>query len=331
MNNFKGYPITKYTDEGKPLRYFTGKPCKKGHIADRYCAKGNTCLECSKEHSAKKRKAKKLPKEPKTVMFVTKWNPDGTPLRYTFWKKCINGHIAERRYSDNLCIQCELARCYKFRKTEKGVAMRVRGQAKATARNQKYLQTPKGKAYRRKANQLESTKKAIRTWQKTPKGIMSARIQAHNRRMQKLNQGYVPFTPEDVQSRFALFGNECAFCSSSDRLTMDHFIPLKHKGHHSISNIVPACFSCNVRKNAIMPHRWYKNQDFFSQEKWEFLIKNTEILDGVGYQGSFLGEYYDFNPPVPTDHGLDDCSYDIYEYEQSLHDYDENGDYYWDD
>lgn len=32
-------------------KYFTGKPCKKGHIAERY-TKSSTCVECLKESSA---------------------------------------------------------------------------------------------------------------------------------------------------------------------------------------------------------------------------------------------------------------------------------------
>ena len=33
------------------IKYYTGKPCKKGHIAERY-TKSGTCLECLKESSA---------------------------------------------------------------------------------------------------------------------------------------------------------------------------------------------------------------------------------------------------------------------------------------
>lgn len=35
--------------------YFTGKPCKRGHIAPRYVST-TTCLECNKEYQAEQRK-----------------------------------------------------------------------------------------------------------------------------------------------------------------------------------------------------------------------------------------------------------------------------------
>ena len=48
------------------------------------------------------------------------------------------------------------------------------------------------------------------------------------------------------------FDFHCAYCDepfTADRLpTQDHLIPLVRGGHHTDSNIVPACRSCNSRK-----------------------------------------------------------------------------------
>lgn len=322
MSNFRNYPITKFSEDGKPLRYFTGKPCCNGHVAERLSSTGS-CIECNKERTQRVVKERREARDPKTAKFVTRWNPDGSPLRYTFFKKCIRGH-EERRYSDNVCIECEKIRVGKYNATEKGRECRVRARPAASRRNRKYLQTPKGKVYQRKQNQLENTKKAIRAWQQTEKGKMSARLQSHNRRMQKLSQGFVPFSTEDLADRFNLFDNRCVYCYSPDRITIDHFIPLKHGGSHRISNIVPSCHSCNVRKNAIMPYRWFKRQDFFNQKRWERILLNTELCDGVGYHGDFLGEFIDVNPDGWTPHSsLDTEGYEMYEYLQSLSDYEE--------
>jgi hypothetical protein len=58
------------------LRYFTGIPCKKGHIAERSVANGN-CLVCSKENMAKMRrsqsKEKKLIELEKNKIRAAKW------------------------------------------------------------------------------------------------------------------------------------------------------------------------------------------------------------------------------------------------------------------
>lgn len=48
----------------------------------------------------------------------------------------------------------------------------------------------------------------------------------------------------------ALYRNRCAYCHRRrKRLTKDHVVPLSRGGHHTMSNIVPACLPCNLRKS----------------------------------------------------------------------------------
>jgi 5-methylcytosine-specific restriction endonuclease McrA len=46
------------------------------------------------------------------------------------------------------------------------------------------------------------------------------------------------------------YGHRCAYCYQKKPLTQDHFIPISKGGHHTASNIVPACRSCNSSKQA---------------------------------------------------------------------------------
>jgi 5-methylcytosine-specific restriction endonuclease McrA len=46
----------------------------------------------------------------------------------------------------------------------------------------------------------------------------------------------------------------CVYCGKkSQRLTMDHIIPLSKGGAHTVSNVVPACASCNAKKGTGTP------------------------------------------------------------------------------
>lgn len=46
----------------------------------------------------------------------------------------------------------------------------------------------------------------------------------------------------------ALLGNVCFYCGADEPLTEDHKTPIVHGGADDITNIVPACASCNTRK-----------------------------------------------------------------------------------
>lgn len=54
----------------------------------------------------------------------------------------------------------------------------------------------------------------------------------------------------------AHYGHRCVYCGKKPKhLTQDHITPLIKGGAHTVSNIVPACRSCNSRKQAGPPLR----------------------------------------------------------------------------
>ncbi len=46
----------------------------------------------------------------------------------------------------------------------------------------------------------------------------------------------------------AAYGGKCAYCGKKTRLTQDHITPISKGGNHDVSNVVPACGSCNSKK-----------------------------------------------------------------------------------
>lgn len=57
------------------------------------------------------------------------------------------------------------------------------------------------------------------------------------------------YTKESLESRYAMFGNRCAYCNQDTDLSIDHVIPLSRGGTNWPANIRPACKSCNSRKS----------------------------------------------------------------------------------
>lgn len=80
------------------------------------------------------------------------------------------------------------------------------------------------------------------------------------------------YTAEEWQEKEKEFSYSCAYCGSSALLTCDHIIPLSKGGRNIISNIVPACLSCNSSKNASDIIEWYTKQDFFNEARLNKVI-----------------------------------------------------------
>ena len=56
------------------------------------------------------------------------------------------------------------------------------------------------------------------------------------------------FTAAEWLDKLTLFANCCIYCGEKKKPTIDHKVPLARGGTNDISNLVPACGSCNSRK-----------------------------------------------------------------------------------
>ncbi|WP_338631354.1 HNH endonuclease signature motif containing protein [Clostridium baratii] len=63
------------------------------------------------------------------------------------------------------------------------------------------------------------------------------------------------------------FDGKCAYCGEDAELTMDYVKPLSKMGNYSKDNIVPACTLCNCKKSNKNFLVWYKEQEFYSEER----------------------------------------------------------------
>lgn len=72
----------------------------------------------------------------------------------------------------------------------------------------------------------------------------------HRRRARENNSGGNGFTKQEWEQMKSDYNNLCAYCGEKKPLTIDHVVPLDTGGLHDISNMIPACKSCNSGKQA---------------------------------------------------------------------------------
>lgn len=89
-----------------------------------------------------------------------------------------------------------------------------------------------------------------------------AKVSMH-KRMERQKELPNTLTIQEWEYIKAMFGYKCAYCGeTTNKLTLDHFIPVSHKGGTTKKNTVPACKSCNSRKGSKMP------QDFLGRREY---------------------------------------------------------------
>jgi 5-methylcytosine-specific restriction endonuclease McrA len=78
---------------------------------------------------------------------------------------------------------------------------------------------------------------------------------------------------KQVKARFAQFGHCCAYCGATGDLHIEHVVPISFGGTHVLSNIVPACKSCNFSKRDKDAESWYRQQPFFCDKRWRKILR----------------------------------------------------------
>jgi 5-methylcytosine-specific restriction endonuclease McrA len=73
-------------------------------------------------------------------------------------------------------------------------------------------------------------------------------ISAAKRRAQMEKSGGDGVTLKQWRQTKEEYNNLCAYCNQKKPLSMDHIVPVSKGGIHDVSNIVPACRSCNSKK-----------------------------------------------------------------------------------
>ena len=234
-----------YQGSGQSLRYKRDRCCIECYKILKDCFRENHRVERNKTSRAWRQRIISQEKE--------------TPL----YKKCSRCNVlkqAEAFYLEkysltglrNNCKQCDSekqkARLMKAKKPARHLPLEVQTQRRLDAKR-RYKRTPKGKAAK-------------------------ARY-AHKRRALLMSGVHAPYTQAELHERFALFGDACAYCGSAKNLTLDHVVPLTKNGTDGMTNIVPACLSCNSGKSNKDASEWYQAQLFYSNYRWQLILTVT--------------------------------------------------------
>jgi len=92
-----------------------------------------------------------------------------------------------------------------------------------------------------------------------------------------------PVTRAQIDARFAIWVNRCAFCGvdathqrnhGRERLTVEHVLALTKGGLDEASNIIPACTACNSSKKSSPIEDWYRQQEWFTDARWAKIRKH---------------------------------------------------------
>lgn len=124
------------------------------------------------------------------------------------------------------------------------------------------------------ANNLEFVRQYQSDWQKNNPDKL--KVYRRNHRKHGIKKG------EWVDCK-KYFNNECAYCGLS---LEEHFITFKgevklgdfhkehvfHNGKNDLSNCVPSCKSCNVKKHTYSLEEWFCISESFNQERLDKII-----------------------------------------------------------
>ncbi|MBN1429037.1 MAG: HNH endonuclease [Anaerolineae bacterium] len=117
--------------------------------------------------------------------------------------------------------------------------------AKKRARKQTWIREHQRRWYSRE-------RAAGRAWRES--NTETIRANRQQRRAEAANAPVNSLTAAEWQWLLERYDSRCAYCGlQGNELTPDHIIPLSRGGDNALSNIVPSCCSCNLRKGARTP------------------------------------------------------------------------------
>lgn len=252
-------------------RFFTGNPCKNGHISERFTKDGK-CVECNRlacrarhhrrVHSDQSRlerslsyaetlKKARIRREVQALKRISRNSENALftagkragQSRYKTNRACPKGHRGERYIPSRTC--CECSREWGTSETRKiyDREYNEENKEKISSRSKRYF-----------AENHSKVLKSVRLWAKNNKDKVKAI--KHNykvRRRALIAEGVSSARLAEWVERQKKW---CYWCGENclSGYHIDHYVPLSKGGKHDTDNMVISCPKCNIRKNAKDPY-----------------------------------------------------------------------------
>lgn len=204
-------------------RYFTGKPCKHGHVCERW-THNSSCVQCCNANARRWAKTNHV----RTAANARKWRKENPE------KAKINSDTSNAKY---------------FSKEENKIRNRERGRIRYALKRDVLLAQSKARRLRDKAK----IKIRQRTWYENNKERAFALVRNRKARKRTASGSH---TGRDIAEIFRLQKGLCAYCRGNlTRLGkhVDHIIPLVLGGANDRRNIQILCPTCNLSKGPKHP------------------------------------------------------------------------------
>lgn len=204
--------------------YFTGKPCKRGHLEKRPVKTG-VCLECLRIASKNHYDANK----DKVLSRQAKYRAENQDKVRESFKKHYDANKESR------------SNAYK--------GYRERNKEKERERHKKYLEENKDKILARQKAYRDLNKEKIRA--------------KHANRRAKLKSAEGKHTEKDIKRILSMQNNCCAGCKCKlGDYHVDHITPISKGVSNWPSNLQILCQKCNLNKHAKDPIDWASERGF---------------------------------------------------------------------
>jgi len=219
-------------------RYYTGKPCKHGHISPR-AIHGGSCLECAGIRKRAKTKAKVITKYPHKIISKDSAKAIGL-TRYFTGKACKHGHVCERFTSTSICVECNALNSSYRRSIDPGYM-------------KQYREKNRERLNRRNAT-IPERKMAIKMREMIRRVMRSIRQKKKARTDKILNYTAAEFV-ESIESKFT----DGMSWDNHGEWHIDHIIPVSvliERGEtdpnviNALSNLQPLWAADNLKKSA---------------------------------------------------------------------------------